>query len=266
MSESTNPSEEPTEVVETTESLLDRLDTLHADFARRNWWANFGNIATVGIGGLLVCVMLAYFTYGYVQIKDLTDSKMLYALLEQNLRNTKMPGSNRGVPTTLSQTRRYLEKEIEKTSVRLAGQLSEQLLARGPLVRQQLETYAIAQAEQVLDQGTQMTAEKFRVIIANNRSLIEACMDDLAENDELAQDRLDELVAAMEAEMKADLKGQADQVLKAAHFANQKLEGLSKGEGLNREQKLERQFVMILHRMQLENDNPSLQGQEFAAE
>ena len=111
-----------------------------------------------------------------------------------------------------------------------------------------------------------MTAEKFRGIIANNRSLIQACIDDLAENDEVAEARLDELVSAMEGELQADLKGQADQILDTVNFANRWLEGLSKGEGLNQEQKLERQFVMILHRMHFERENPSLQGQEIVIE
>jgi hypothetical protein len=267
MSETTNPSsEEPQEAVQSTEALLERLDALHSEFARRNWWANFGNIATVSVGGLAVLLLLAYFTFGYSEIKQLTDSKMLYALLEQNLRNTKMPGSNRGVPTTLSQARRYMENEIERTSTRLAAQMSQQFLDRGPQIREQMETYALMQAEQVLDQGTQMTAQKFREIIKNNRGLLEASIHDLSENDELAEERLAELVAAMEAEMGADLKGQADEVLKAARYANQRLEGLSKGSNLNQEQKLERQFVMILHRMQLERDNPVLQGRAIAEE
>jgi hypothetical protein len=133
-------------------------------------------------------------------------------------------------------------------------------------VRKQFEDFAVARAEQVLDEGTQMTAQKFRGILANNRSLINACIDDLAENDSLAEERLDELVSAMEAELKADLQGQADQILNAANLANQRLEGLSKGEGLNPEQKLERQFVMILHRMQRERDNPSLQGSKILLE
>lgn len=267
MSDQTKPSsEEPQEAVESTDALLERLDALHTEFARRNWWTNFGNLTTVTVGGLLVVLMLGYFTFGYVQIKDLTDSEMLYALLEQNLRNTKMPGSNRGVPTTLSQARRYLESEIDKTSTRLAKQMSEQLLQRGPQIREQIENYAVMQAEQLLDEGTKMTAEKFRGIIKHNRSLLAACIHDLSENDELAESRIAELVAAMETEMGADLKSQADEVLKAVRLANQRLVALSKGKNLNQEQKLERQLVMILHRMQMERGNPALAGTSIQSE
>lgn len=267
MSDTNTPTPEDSpqaqEPVESTEALLNRLDDLHSEFARRNWWTNFGNITTVTVGGLLVVLLLGYFTFGYVQIKDLTDSKMLYALLEQNLRNTKMPGSNRGVPTTLTQARNYLENEIEKTSKRLAAQMSQQLLDRGPQIREQIETYAVMQAEQILDEGTKMTADKFRGIIKNNRSLLEACIADLSENDELAEERIAELVSAMEDEMGADLKSQADEVLKAARIANKRLEGLSRGTNLTQEQKLERQLVMILNRMQKERSNPSMQNREL---
>jgi len=272
MSDQTSPTpDEPQEEAKTPEaespeSMLERLDALHTEFAKRAWWTNFGNMTTVIVGGLLVLLLLGYFTFGYVQIKDLTDSKMLYALVEQNLRNTRMPGSNRGVPTTLSQARRYLENEIEKTSTRLAGQMSQQLLDRGPQIREQIETYALMQAKGMLDQGTEMTAQKFRDIIKANRPLLQACIDDLSENDELAEERIAELVAAMEAEMGADLKSQADEVLKAARIANGRLEALSRGENLNQEHKLERQLVMILHRMQLERENPALTGKEIDSE
>ena len=278
MSDTTNPSsEEPTEASESTtdateqtsvtfDTLLDRLDKVQADLANRNWWANFGNISTVIVGGGLVALMLGYFTFGYVQIKDLTDSRMLYALLEDSLRVTKMPGSNSSIPTTLSQARKYLEREIEQNSKKLAEQMSEQLLARAPEMRRQIESYVIDQVQQVLDKGSQMTEQKFRDIIDNNRELIELCIDDLAKDDVVAQERLDQLVAAMEHELQADLKGQADEVLDTVQFANQWLDGLSDGVGLSREKQLERQFVMILHRIQLEQVDPSLKDREYVSD
>jgi hypothetical protein len=191
---------------------------------------------------------------------------MLYALLEDNLRSTKMPGSNSNVPTTLSKARSYLEKEIEQNSAKVAEQMSSTLLASAPEMRQQLESYAIEQAVQVLDKGSQMTEQKFRGIIANNRDFIEQFINDSAENDAVAQDRLDELVAAMEHELQADLKRQADEILDTVQFANQWLDGLSEGVELNHEQQLERQFVMILHRIQLEQKDPSLKDKEIASD
>ena len=82
----------------------------------------------------------------------------------------------------------------------------------------------------------------------------------------MAQQRLDQLAAAMEQELQADLKGQAEDVLEALSFANRRLERLADGKNLSREEKLERQIVMICRRMQLERADPSLIGKPIEVE
>ena len=276
MSEKTNPSSEESQPAADAgadanpaadfDTLVARLDKVHTDLARRRWWLNFSNRSFMIIGLLLMALLTAYFTFGYVQIKDLANSQNLYALFEQNVRAVAIPGRNQRVPTTLSQARAYIEKEIAEGAPKLAAQASEQLMNSAPKMREYAEDFAIDQAQSLLDRGAQMTEAKFRELVTKNRYLIQQCMKDLEENEEVAEERLDELVAAMEHELDADLRGQVEQVLNTLHFLNDRLVTLSEGERLTSEGQLERQLVMILRRIQLQEGDPSLAGQSIDVE
>ena len=255
MSEKNNPSsEEPQPVADAGaeanpaddfDTLVARLHNVHTDLARRRWWLNFSNRSFMIIGLLLLALLTAYFTFGYTEIKDLTKNQNLFALLEQSVRNQR-------VPTTLSQARAIIDKEIAEGAPKLAAQASEQLLSRTPDMRAYAEDFALDQAKNLLDRGAQVTEAKFRDIITKNRYLIGQCMKDLEENEEVAEERLEELVAAMEFELDTDLRGQVQQVLNTLHFLNDRLVTLSKEERLTPEGQLERQLVMISRRIQLE--------------
>lgn len=204
-----------------------------------------GATRTTGtIGVIALLAMTGYFYYGYVMIGGLLEPSMLvpYAsgMLEQNLPSA----------------REAIVKQINDSADGWAAQVSLKAQEAIPELRGKLENYVLAETDKLAGQVTQLTEEKFRNAMRDNRELIENGFKELANSKELSEETVQALVVALEQELKTDMQAQSQDVLETLRFLSKRVQRLAIGAGLDEEERCERRIAMLARRLQMTEADP----------
>ena len=197
---------------------------------------------------LLLLFILAYFTFGFVKINSVLEPKQLIGVVD-NMIDTKLPDM-----------RSQLEAYIEENSEVWAEQAIDQAIESIPALREQLEEFALFQTEELVDQAEVMTETQFRQILDQNRPMLEQGFQELSSSEKLSEKTLLELEDILEQQLQADMTEQAAIILETIAMLRERVERLHVGKGLDKEERLERDLLSILRRLQLEEADPSLVG------
>lgn len=199
----------------------------------------------MGTVGLLALALIAvYFYYGYVMIAGLLRPDMLvpYAagMLEQNLPSA----------------REALVKQISDSAPAWAEQVSLKAQESIPELRGKLQTYVLTETDKLAGQVTNLTEEKFRKVIQDNREIIEKGFKELAASDKLSDEVMAALVVALEQELKTDMREQSEAVLETLRFLSARVQRIAAGKNLDQEEACERRIAMLARRLQLTEADP----------
>jgi hypothetical protein len=259
-------SSEPEAPASSGSSLGDQLDAAQAELAKRGAALRMSTNITVGIGVVLIALMIGYFSYGLSQIKDLADPEILISLVQDQLQGANLPSDLDGtfqklkefnLPTSLEGLSGWIDEQIDENAGPIAEQFSIQAIEMAPSIRVTLETYALDRMEELVDQGTTFTADKFAEMVDENRITIEGAMTDVAGNDELSEVVIKNLVTMLEEDLGADIQEHAGLVLGTLNALNTKLDRLATADDLNDEEQLEKDSLMLLRQVLVdyEGDN-----------
>ena len=227
-----------------TTALADRINKLTGQISQHESAINRSTRTTGSIGLIALLLMAGYFYYGYVMIGGLLDPKMLvpYAadMLERNLPSA----------------REALVKQISDSAPAWAEQVSLKAQEALPELRVKLEDYVLTETDKLAGQVTNLTEEKFRKAMRENREIIDNGFKELASSDKLSEESLAALVKALESELQTDMQAQSEAVLETLRFLSMRAQKLSVGKNLDEEERCERRIAMLSRRLQLTEADP----------
>ena len=227
-----------------TTALSDRIHKLTGQISQHESAINRSTRTTGTIGLIALVLMAGYFYYGYVMIGGLLEPKMLvpYAadMLERNLPSA----------------REALVKQISDSAPAWAESVSLKAQEALPELRVKLEDYVLTETDKLAGQVTNLTEEKFRKAMRENREIIDNGFKELASSDKLSEESLAALVKALESELQTDMQAQSEAVLETLRFLSMRAQKLSVGKNLDEEERCERRIAMLSRRLQLTEADP----------
>lgn len=239
MSTSTNDSK-----LQSVENELSKISTSMARSAR----------VTGVIGVILMAAMLGYFTFGFGEIEDLTKPENLVAL------------AGEVVNSSLPEIRKSVQDTVKTSAPDWAQAISDQAIGATPTIRESLEDHILAQTEGVIANGVNMGEAEFRKVLRENKDSFERTIDELAEGEEYSEETLQIFLEAVNKEMGRDMEDQAEEVLGTLIALNEKLQKLSSNDILNKEEALERQTLMVIRRLQIQEQDAQILARKKAEE
>ncbi|MGZ0172337.1 MAG: hypothetical protein ACKVHE_22575 [Planctomycetales bacterium] len=242
MSTSTNES-----TLQSVENDLSKISTGMARSAR----------VTGVIGVILMAAMLGYFIFGFSEIEDLTKPENLVAL------------AGEVVNSSLPEIRESVQSTVKDSAPDWAQALSDQAIGATPTIRKSLEDHILAQTEGVISNGVNLGEAEFRKILRENKSSFEDTLDELAEGEEFSEETMLIFLDAVNKELGRDMEDQAEEVLGTLIALNEKVQKLSSNTSLDKEEALERQTLMVIRRLQIQEQDAQIlvtkKAQEDAA-
>lgn len=239
MSSSSNDSK-----LQTVENELSKISTSMARSAK----------VTAVIGIILMAAMLGYFTFGFSEIEDLTKPENLVAL------------AGEVVNSSLPEIRESVQSTVKDQAPDWAQAISDQAIGATPTIRESLEDHILAQTEGVIANGVNLGEAEFRKILRENKSSFEDTLDDLAEGEEFSEETMQIFLDAVNKELGRDMEDQAEEVLGTLIALNEKIQKLSSNSGLNKEEALERQTLMVIRRLQIKEQDAQVLAAKKKAE
>ena len=264
MSDSSNPTPEDnqqapesseqdtaTETAADSGSLASQISSAQSELSKLSRGLRRSTTITVCVGVVLIGFMSFYFSFGLKEIGSLSDPQLLIGLAKDQMQVNNLP-------TSPADLQKWLDDQITENAPVIAEQFSQQAVEMAPSVRLTVENYAVGQMGLLVDQGTAFTAEQFSEMVDDNRVTIEGALNDLAENEELSEATMEELIGLLEKELATDIQEQASLVLGTLQVLNAKLERLATADDLNEEEQAERAALMIARRLLVEQAGASV--------
>lgn len=234
----------PSSSAASAQGLASRIDQLTKQIAQHET-ATKRAASTMGTVGLLSLVLLSvYFFYGYVQIAELLEPNELVPL------GASMLESN------LPAARQAIIKQVSDSAPAWAEQVSQQARGALPSLRTKLEDYVMEQTDVLLGQATSVTEQQFQKTIQENRELLDRGFKELAASENLSEEVLNTLVVALEQQLQADMKSQAETVLETLRHLSDRVKRLEVGGSKDEEERIERRVLMLARRLQLNEADP----------
>ena len=201
------------------------------------------------VGVLLLLLLTGYFTYGYVKIAAFLDEPEQFISLVAQTAEDYLPKG-----------RKDLEATITESAPEWAERASEELVARAPDVRKALEDSILVQTDLLVQELSGFTEKEFHDFLINQRPTLETSIREWSSGEEVPEETIAVLQEALDKELQANTQQQADVLLHTLYALKDKLKKLAEGRYLNGEESLERQAMMIIRRLHLEQANPSFKG------
>lgn len=222
------------------------LNTLERRLKRE---ARVSTFVTVVVLGLL-CF---YFAYGYREFSKLIQPQEIVSL------------GAALVDDNVTVVREAIQDEVSQSAPGWAEQLSNQAVEAVPLVREQLEEFAVAQAKASIEEYVSISEDEFRRVLKENHNEFQSLVNELSGEREAT----DEVVAALEEvlnkELGGDMQVAAADILETLQLAHEKLIRLGVGEDLSLDERKERQVMMLFRRFQMdEGSEMTLTGESSA--
>lgn len=200
----------------------------------------------MGSIGLIGLVLIAgYYYYGYKEIARLLEP------------NTLVPFAAGMLEDRLPEAREALVAQISKSAPAWAEQVSLKAQQSIPDLRVKLEDYVLSETDKMAEQVTNLTEEKIRKALQENREVVEKGFKELADSDKLSEETLAALVAALEQELQTDMQAQSGEVLETLRFLSMRVQRLADGKDLDDEERSERRIAMLARRLQLTEADPA---------
>ena len=112
------------------------------------------------------------------------------------------------------------------------------------------------QTDVLLGQATSVTEQQFQKTIQENRDLLDRGFKELAASENLSEEVLNTLVIALEQQLQADMKSQAETVLETLRHLSDRVKRLEVGGSKDEEERIERRVLMLARRLQLNEADP----------
>lgn len=220
--------------------LARRVEALRAELATQARRTSQSATLTLALGLLVLAALAGYFYYGYTQFSEVTRPDKIAGAVETM------------VDDNLPNVRKSIEEEVARSAPTWAAGLSKQARDSMPQARVKLEDYVVDRMKTTLDQGSELTHERFLEFVRNNRASLETTIDDLTKGPEPAEATVAELEKALEAQVQGDFRQQSRELMAAVNSMNERLKKLALGKNLTPSEQIDRRLAMIARRLQFQ--------------
>ena len=225
-------------------SPIDRLDAAQQTITKLHSDLNSSNRLTRIVGSVMLLLLAGYFAYGYSEIKKLLEP------------DTLVPYGAQMLQDRIPEARHAIVKQVSNSAPAWAEQVSGKLRDELPGLRGKLEEYVLHETEGMLKQAATLSEDHVRKAIRENKDILDTHIRELADHEELSDASAQALVTALEGELKVDLMDQSELILDTVRSLDTRVRELAKGEGLDEEEQIERQILMLARRIQLSEADP----------
>ena len=198
-----------------------------------------GNRISTVVGALLLLLLVGYFVYGYQEINSVLKPEILVDL-GQTFVDDNIPA--------IKQT---IRGEVEKNSPVWAQSLSQQAISSVPQLRETLVNYSVEQTAELVAHSVNISEEHFDDFVTKNRDAMTKIIAELKSNEDVTQELLEVIEKGFNEVLQADFERDSQEILAYTSLMSEKIQRLRENKDLNNAEKLERQAMMILRRLQL---------------
>ena len=205
---------------------------------------------TLGVGGLLLVMVSAFFLYGLPQMDELLDPKLVVPRIEQLL-------EDEGIPAL----RKYASEFAKNNSKDVAKQLNQTAIDNLPTVRKVLEDHAVDQLNEMIDERFPETERKFVALLKQSKPQLEKTFLELdSQDEEVSKRAIKDLMVVLENGLQRDFEDDVQILLATLYHVNQQAKKILGNQGLSAEENLIRQMVATVRRIKLDAGDPALAG------
>ena len=223
-----------------TQPLVDRSEAVYRELRSMRIRFRLGAWITLIVGGLLLLLVIGYFSYGYSEISSFRDPELVVSLVG-DMADQQIPA-----------LKKMAEDQVNQNASVWAEQASEQVLAQAEPMRKQIEALAMQQADEAIAKIDVVGEKKFREMLEQNRETVQNAINQLKNDEEISEGAVIALKEAVEKEFQIDADSQVDALVTLVSDVNANMDKLVAGENLTREQRAERRVLMLARRIHVD--------------
>ncbi|MFP6766433.1 MAG: hypothetical protein VB858_22580 [Planctomycetaceae bacterium] len=155
------------------------------------------------------------------------------------------------VSQELPKYRLQLQDQLKQAAPTWAENLSQQAIDAAPDARKKLEDQIVDQTKVTIEKYIQIGDNEFKSILQENRKEFEETLQSLASDKEYTDETVSIFEAAINKELGQDMHDQAEQVFGTLVALREKAENLATDGNLTKEERIERDSLRLLRRLQL---------------
>ena len=223
-----------------TQALVDRSEAVYRELRSMRFRFRLGAWITLIVGGLLLLLVVGYFSYGYSEISSFRDPELIVSLVG-DMADQQIPA-----------LKKMAEDQVNQNAAVWAEQASQQVLAQVEPLRKQIESMALQQADEAIAKIDVVGEKKFREMLEQNRETVQNAINQLKNDEEISEGAVIALKEAVEKEFQIDADSQVDALVTLVSDVNANMDKLAAGENLTREQRAERRVLMLARRIHVD--------------
>lgn len=184
---------------------------------------------------------------GIFVLQLIVISWTIYSTIESRLEPTALVDQGeKAIRQNYAEIRQDFTNTVKEQAPEIAAQVSDELVAASPEIRQWLEQVAKRQLRYSLEAGTELSADEFREFLRENHDTIEEAFVKIESVPEESEELVLDLEAQVDERWGVDLENQAKQALQLHRALNDKLESLEGSGPLEPKELLEQRMIRIL--------------------
>ena len=226
----------------TTASLMEeRIDILVKELARKRRSTNWGTNLSLVIGLIVIVLLGGYFGYGYYMFDDVTKPKNIVKY------------ANSYLDEYSAEAKEVAAEEVKKSAPIWAQEVSRELIANMPTLREKAETTIVDYLDEQLEKTQSQTGAGFAEIMDQNRGSFSDAIDIIVKEGS-SDEFVNKVMPIIEENYAPEMKDSVMNTLGMLQQINRRMEKLARGQNLN---EIEQQQRRILGLTRLLRENSS---------
>jgi hypothetical protein len=200
--------------------LEERIDLLTKELASKRRATNWGTNLTLLVGLLALVLLCGYFGFGYYMFDNNTQPETIVSAAKMYLQDYSEQG------------RQIASEEVRKSAPVWAREVSRELIANMPSMREKAETTIVGYFDEQLERSEKLTTEQFSKIMEENRDEFEEAIGIIMEEGS-SDEFVTKIMPIIEKRYAPEMKANVSNVLGGLQDINRRLRKLAKSKTLN---------------------------------
>ncbi|MSR30856.1 MAG: hypothetical protein EXR99_05045 [Gemmataceae bacterium] len=215
------------------------LETLKKALEKRLASQKRSNLIVGIVGGLLLVLLVGYFSYGYSAIKGMLKPEDLVAFGTQTMKDQ------------IPELRKTIETKVMEAIPNAAEMVTKSALDNIPEGRKYLEKFLEEQMDNLLEETSAMTAQELRKFVKDNKADLIATIRAI-DSEKDAEKTIKHLTDLMEVQLGREILKDAKEMYDMLLEMNQKMAKLKAGKNLPKHEESMLHMLKIIRRIQVE--------------
>jgi hypothetical protein len=215
----------------TTTSLAEeRINILIKELSRKRRSTNWGTNLSLLIGLAAIVLLGGYFGYGYYMFDDVTKPENIVKY------------ANSYLDEYSAQAREVAAEEVRKSAPIWAKEVSRELVAKMPMLREKAETTIVSYLDEQLEKTQQQTGTGFSELMDQNRGSFADAIDIIVKEGS-SDEFVEKVMPIIEENYAPEMKSSVLNALGTLQDINRRMEKLARGQNLNEIEEQQRHIL-----------------------